>query len=255
MRVGEHNPSELTMRNAILGGLAAHDRDLLRPHLRPVAFAAGAEIRSPRLTENCLFIESGLVSLLCEPDGMCPVEVGLVGTEGLLGLPAILGAATMTYSVATVTDCSALAIRSADLRLACQQSPRLHETLLRYADTRLAQVMKRSACHLQHRLEQRLADWILAATDRLNSPRISITHKQLAELLGATRPGVTLAIQELEGRRAIRARRNLIGVRSRAALSMIACRCHSADVAAPHRAMTNGMVVPVEIAELRRQAN
>jgi hypothetical protein len=86
--------------------------------------------------------------------------------------------------------------------------------------------MKRSACHLQHCLEQRVADWILATTDRLGSSRISITHKQLSELLGATRPGVTLAIQELEGRQAIRARRNLISVRSRAALSEISCGCH-----------------------------
>jgi CRP-like cAMP-binding protein len=244
-----------TPRNAILRGLSWSDRQLLRPHLSGVSFAPGEPIRTPRLTENCLFIESGIVSLLCEPDGMCPVEVGLVGDEGMLGLPALMGSATMIHSVAAVTVCEALAIRSSDLRDACKQSSELYGALLRYADMRLAQVMRRSACHLQHRLEQRLADWILTATARLNSPRIAITHKKLSDLLGATRPGVTLAIQELEGRQAVRARRNLISVRSRAALSAIACKCYSADVPSTAHEARAGGSLPVGIAALHSHSS
>jgi CRP-like cAMP-binding protein len=219
-------PATLPVRNAILTALPAAERQKIQPSLRRVMFAPGETVSATGVVKDCLFIDSGVVSLLCEPDGMSPVEVGMVGSEGMLGLAVVLGTRSRIHAATALTECSAWRIGAADLARAVDRSSVLHGALLHYASVRLAESMKRSACHLQHCLEPRVADWILAATDRLGSMRIAITHQQLSTLLGATRPGVTLAIQELEGRHAIRARRNLISVRSRDALGAISCGCH-----------------------------
>jgi CRP-like cAMP-binding protein len=216
-----------TIHNALIAGLPASDRLLLSPLLHAAVFGSGQKLLSTEAAEECLFIDSGLVSLRCEPDGLSAVEVGLIGPEGMLGLAAVLGDGTRTHTASALTRCETWAIAAADLQWAFERSPAIRGALLRYANARLGHVMKRSACHLQHRLEQRLAGWILQATARLSTARIAITHKQLADLLGATRSGVTLAIQDLEGEQAIRAQRNLITVRSRPTLAGFSCGCFS----------------------------
>ena len=202
---------------------------MLSPLLHAAVFGSGQTLLSTEAAEECLFIDSGLVSLRCEPDGLSAVEVGLIGPEGMLGLAAVLGDGTRTHTANALTRCETWAIAAADLQWAFERSPAIRGALLRYANARLGHVMKRSACHLQHRLEQRAGRAVDPAGhgSPLSTARIAITHKQLADLLGATRSGVTLAIQDLEGEQAIRAQRNLITVRSRPTLAGFSCGCFS----------------------------
>jgi CRP-like cAMP-binding protein len=225
----EREAAAAAVHNRILTGLPRPDLDLVLPLLRAVAFDAGQELESRDPPEDCLFIEAGMVSLRCELDPTGAVEVSLVGREGMLGLQALLGSMPRNHCATAITPGEALAIRLGELRKLWPRSVRLQARLLHYAGERLGQAGRRSACHLQHRLEERLADWILAVTDSLGAAKVAITHKQLSTLLGSTRPGVTLAIQNLEGQLAIRATRNLISVRSREALSDLSCGCCGVD--------------------------
>jgi CRP-like cAMP-binding protein len=209
------------------------EQHLLLAHLRTTHFGPDNALDGDALTDQCLFLESGAVSLLVAANGQPPVEVGLVGPEGMVGLRRTLCDEPAEPMFRPLTECTALAIDARALEDFAAAHPLVQRTLARYAGHRLAQAMQRGACHLKHGLEQRLADWILAATDLVGSTRLTTTHGQLSRLLGATRPSVTLAVQSLEGHRAIRATRNLICVRSRATLESLACGCHQGS--APSR--------------------
>jgi hypothetical protein len=58
--------------------------------------------------------------------------------------------------------------------------------------------------------------------DRVSGGRITITHEFLAVMLGVRRPGVTVALQLLEGRGLIRATRGEITLRDRDGLVALA---------------------------------
>jgi CRP-like cAMP-binding protein len=102
-----------------------------------------------------------------------------------------------------------------------------------YASRRLVQTMRIAACHVQHPLERRLASWIATATELVGNTEVSVTHSQLAVFLGVARQSVTLALQDLEGRQAIRSKRSKVQVRNQSLLATISCGCYRPERASP----------------------
>jgi CRP-like cAMP-binding protein len=119
-------------------------------------------------------------------------------------------------------------VDAAELRDICDATPELRTRLHRYLRSRMAEAMEAAACHLRHPLEKRLASWIATATELLGCEEISVTHAELARLLGVRRPTMTLALQAIEGAGAIRASRGRLIVRDRSGLRRLACRCLAA---------------------------
>ncbi len=213
--------------NRLLQSLSGAESAALLPRLNPVAFRPGSLLVRKGQIDACLFIERGVASILLRPQGHDPVEVGIVGNEGLIGLSAVLGSDTVTYQVVTLSGCDALAISPGELRGVIEQQPGIERVLLRYANSRLVQAMQLAACHLHHHLERRLAGWIMAMSDLMQSLQIVVTHKQLALLLGVTRQSVTGALQILEGQQAIWSKRSTVIIRERSVLRQISCGCHA----------------------------
>lgn len=213
--------------NRLLQSLSKAESGALLPRLSPAAFRPGSLLVRRGQIDACLFIERGVASILFRPEGHDPVEVGIVGNEGMIGLSAVLGSDTVTYQVVTLSGCDALAIPPEELRQAIEQYPGIERVLLRYANSRLVQAMQLAACHLHHHLERRLAGWIMAMSDLMQSLQIVVTHKQLALLLGVTRQSVTGALQILEGQHAIWSKRSIVTIRERSVLRQISCGCHT----------------------------
>jgi CRP-like cAMP-binding protein len=88
----------------------------------------------------------------------------------------------------------------------------LHKTLLLAAHDFMNQVADTALANGRHRIEERLARWLLLADDRLNDHEIPLTHEYLAVMLGTARPGVTIALQELEGRGLVTHRRGTVTI-------------------------------------------
>jgi len=84
-------------------------------------------------------------------------------------------------------------------------------------------------------IEERLARWLLMTQDRIRTDEIPLTHEFLSLMLGVRRPGVTVALQTLEGMRVIRNTRSLITVLDRKELEMIAGAVYTPPVAAEPR--------------------
>src|SRR3954451_2014775 len=109
-----------------------------------------------------------------------------------------------------------------NLRTAMQRSPALHARLLRYAHARMVQTAQTAYANAGFTIEARLARWILMTDDRLEGDELPLTHDFLSMMLGVRRPGVTIAVQTLEGHKLIRAKRGGITVLDRVRLEEVA---------------------------------
>jgi CRP-like cAMP-binding protein len=108
---------------------------------------------------------------------------------------------------------------SADrLREAIRVSVTLHQSLLNYAHQFMTQMADTALSNGRHKIEERLARWLLLADDRLDNHEIPLTHEFLGVMLGTARPGVTIALQELERRGWITHRRGDVTIIDRKGL-------------------------------------
>ena len=210
------------MLNRLLIGLSSGDREALRPHLVDVSLPLRHVIHQPgHEADQVYFVESGIVSLITVA-GTSRIEVGIVGQEGCVGVPAILGAPESLHEATVQMAGEAKRIRATDLQRCMNASSTLTASLLRFVHVFMAQISQTALANGRNTVEQRLARWLLMAHDRMSGNEVALTHEFLAALLGVRRPGVTVALHLLEGAHAIRSRRNSITVTDRDTLKGIA---------------------------------
>ena len=172
------------------------------------------------------FPTSGFASLVAALTAGRQVDVGVVGNEGMVGIPLVLG---VTHALQTATvRCDGLAWRIAaqDFSRELAQREALRRRLTLYVYVCMAQLTQAAACTRYHTLEARLARWLLLARDRLASDSFSLTHELLAYMLGVRRAGVTGAANALRGRDLIQYTRGSIVILDRAGLKLAACECY-----------------------------
>jgi len=218
-----------TLQNLILARLSRDDRALLEPRLEPVDLPLRKVLeQANRPIKAIYFPESGFASVVVNTGK--PIEVGLIGYEGMTGLSVVLGHdrnANETYiQAAGQGHC----IRANDLRAGIERSRTLHLSLLRYAHAFLNQTTRTAVANGRSKIDERLARWLLMAHDRVRSPELPLTHEFLAMMLAVRRPGVTTAVQDLERQGAIVRRRGRIVICNRQKL----------------KKLTNGTYIPAD---------
>jgi CRP-like cAMP-binding protein len=212
--------------NLLLRHLPEANQALLEPHLEAVhlerndvCIEAGAPIR------HVYFLDGGLGSTIMPDQSHGTTELGMQGYEGLIGVPAILGADQSPHKVFMQVGGPVRRIAVEPLRRAMDESATLRRLLLLYVQVFLLQVGQTAYANARYSLEERLARWILMSADRLGS-RVTLTHEFLSFMLGTRRPGVTNATHVLEGERLIRASRGTIDVLDRAGLEKRTDGCY-----------------------------
>jgi CRP-like cAMP-binding protein len=98
----------------------------------------------------------------------------------------------------------------------------LNRILTRYAHVFLIQAAFTAFANGRHTVEVRLARWLLMAHDRAEQDHVSMTHALLAVMLGVRRPGVTVALSELEQRGLIQVGRGIVTIIDREGLETAA---------------------------------
>jgi CRP-like cAMP-binding protein len=210
---------ETKSRNKILAGISAADSLLLQPDLEAVDLPVRRQLElRNRPIENVYFLESGLASMVVSAGAHHNIEIGIVGNEGMTGLPILLEADRPSYETFIQTAGSGWRIATAKLRLAMETSPTLRQVFLRYAHTLVTQMAYTALANGRYKIEERLARWLLMAEDRAGGGTIHLTHEFLALMLGARRAGVTTALSELQKRGVIHTQRGVIAIKDRAAL-------------------------------------
>jgi CRP-like cAMP-binding protein len=215
------------LTNRLLAGLPARDlrRVIARSErveltLGETLCEAGGRIR------HVYFPLDSIISLLVPIEGHGSLEVGLVGTEGMFGSPVALGVHTSPLHALVQGSGSALRCTITGFRKLFLASPPLRRRMCRYIYVLEEQSAQSSACISFHRLEARLARWLLMTQDRMHSDDLHLTHELLAQMLGVRRVGVTNAAGELQKRRIVEYNRGLITVLSRDGLEQASCACY-----------------------------
>lgn len=213
---------QASIRNYLLASVSAEDFGLLQPHLEPVALQLRDHFfHACEPITHVLFPDSGLVSIVADiEEGR--FEVGLAGWEGMVGVPVILGINHTPHTAMVQGTGEGWRINAGAIQMALDTSASLRSVLLRYVHTFIVQVSQTAYSNAGYPLEARLARWILMTHDRIEGDELVLTHEFLATMLGTQRPGVTLAVQALEGNGLIRATRGKILVRDRAGLEAVA---------------------------------
>ena len=214
-------------RNRLLAALSPEVLAALRPRLEPVELdlrrvlhAAGEPIAA------VYFPESGYASMLAYLEDGDAAEVGLVGREGMVGLPVLLGADRDDLEAMVQSPGTALRMDAAAFREELESIPAFRALLLRYALVHHGQVARTAACNGRHHTDQRLARWLLMAHDRARADEFPMTHEFLSMMLGVRRAGVTVAAGQLQKAGLIRYERGCIEVTDRPGLESAACECY-----------------------------
>ena len=154
------------------------------------------------------------------------VEVGIVGREGLVGLPLVFGDGRSLAEARVQQEGTALRMDAAALRDGMEASPALRVLLHRYALFFQAQVTMTAACNARHAIEQRLVRWLLIAHDRAGADEFPMTHEFISIMLGVRRPGVSRAASGLQKAGLIRYARGRMEVTDRHGLEAASCECY-----------------------------
>jgi len=170
------------------------------------------------------------ISLIMPIDASAALEVGMVGAEGMFGLPLALGVDVSPVRAVVQGAGSALRMDAAIFRRELARSEALQRQIDRYVFVQLSQLAQTAACTRFHVVEARLARWLLMTQDRAISGKFHVTQEFLAYMLGVRRVGVTKAASSLQARRLIRYSRGNITVLDRRGLKAAACGCYRADL-------------------------
>jgi CRP-like cAMP-binding protein len=174
------------------------------------------------------FPSEAFVSLAAPADGRGRLEVGLIGNEGMLGIPLILGIDISPLHALVRGSGTALRMDAASFGREFDRSPLLQRGLNRYLYALMAQFAQTVACTRFHTLDARLARWLLMTHDRAHSDEFHLTHEFLAEMLGVRRVGVTKAAGALQRKKLISYKRGHITIVDRGGLEALSCGCYRA---------------------------
>lgn len=216
-----------TAGNYLITSLPEQDFDALQPHLQRVRLSLRATLhKSGEQIAVVFFPEEGYVSMLAGLEDGDSSEVGLIGYEGMVGVPVILGTDRSPVEAFVQGEGSALRLDAAVLRQAMDENRSLRALLLRYAMAFSMQVTMTAACNSRHLIEQRLARWLLMAHDRSVGDEFPMTHEFMSLMLGVRRAGVTVAAGVLQRAGYIHYEQGRIRISDRPGLESAACECH-----------------------------
>lgn len=215
--------------NLLLDGLPRTERHRLMPHCEPVELVFGSILCEPDRPFRYLYFPlNGFISLVTTLGQHRPLELGLIGNEGMLGATLALGIPTAPSRAVVQGSGSALRISATQLRQSLRECPSLQRTLQRYLYVMLTQLTQNAACGHFHEVEPRLARWLLMSHDRAHADHFHLTHEYLADMLGVRRSGVTIAAGALQHRQLIHYSRGQITILDRSGLEAAACECYAA---------------------------
>lgn len=211
------------IRNRLLQNIALEDWDLVGPHLEPVSVKERHVLEVPtKPIAHAYFLETGVASVVAVDAEDHRIEVGVIGFEGVTGVPLIMGDNRAQHSTYMQIAGSGHRMSADALREAIGKSETLRALFLKSAQGFMIQTAHTALANGRAKLEQRLARWLLMAHDRMTTDAVPLTHEFLAVMLGVRRAGVTVAIHSFEQRGLVTTRRGQLTLVNRAGIEQVA---------------------------------
>jgi hypothetical protein len=208
----------------------------LLPHKNQESLLSKAELIELSLTQPICMVDKPtthiffpincFISITQKIDHYPPIEVGMIGREGLLGAEIALGVNANPFSALVQGAGSAWKIDSQFFISQINTCQELKEIINAYLAVRINQLGLSAACEHYHQIGPRLAKWLLMSEDRAQSPTFLMTHEFISLMLGVRRVGVTTTAADFRRRGLIEYHRGEMKVLNRIALEAEACSCY-----------------------------
>jgi CRP-like cAMP-binding protein len=213
--------------NLLIADLPAGDQRRLLAAGEIVLLTPGDSLSEPGGDIRHVFFPiASFVSVRAQLTRQTQLDVALVGPEGMIGTSLVLGVETSSVQSLVRGGGPALRVSRNSFRRELAHSAALRRGLNRYASVLLSELAQNAACARFHRIEARLARWLLVTRDRARSDQYHMTHDLLSQILGVRRVGITVAATSLQRRGLIRYSRGDIEILDSHDLQRAACGCY-----------------------------
>ena len=220
-----HNEPRAHTENCILSALPPEEYERLAPHLEPVQLQHGQILyQADETIEHVYFPTNSMASLVSQEGEGEKGEVWLIGWEGMIGIPLVLGLDESPHDSMVQSPGGAMRMESSRLQAEFERSGALHDLLLRHTQSLLLQISQVAECNQRHTVEERLARWLLMAHDRCGCDELPLTQEFISMMLGCC--GVTSAVMALQANGLISYTRRHITITDRQGLKEFSCQCY-----------------------------
>lgn len=224
-----HAVTPMPVGNRLIEGLPRMTRKRILERSETVDLVFDTILCEPeKRFRHVYFPLSGFISLVATVGRHPPLEMGLIGTEGMLGVTLVLGVPACPLRGVVQGPGAALRLTARELGLEMRNSPSLVRTLNRYLYVLMAQLSQTTGCTRFHEIEARLSRWLLMTHDRAHADHFHLTHQFLANMLGVQRSAVTIAAGALQDKKLIAYTRGEIRILDRLGLEAKSCECYQA---------------------------
>jgi len=215
--------------NGLLAALSSEEFDRLWPNLEEVVLPLGEILHNFNDVVTHLYFpnQNAIVSVLSTTDEQVNVEVGLIGSEGAVGLTGFLGRDRSPFQHLVQGSGTATRLPLEFAREEFQRNGnRLQRLLLRYTHALLVQIAQTGLCNRVHSDEQRLARWLLLSQDRIGRNQLPLPGELLAKMLGRSHSGVSIIAAILQTAGLIKYNGAELVIVDRDGLEAVSCSCY-----------------------------
>lgn len=207
-----------------------------RRRLVPVELRFGDVLHDAGVTQtHVYFPATGVVSVLYLMSNGSSAEIGLIGNEGLIGVPAALGAERSTTRAMVQVAGHGFRATATDVQKLVSLDPAFRLLLHRYVQVMLTQATQTAVCNRYHTTLQQLCRWILHSVDLSGNDEIIMTQQLMAEMLGVRREGISIVAAQLRSEGLIEYARGRMRILDRKGVEQRACECYGAVVSEMRR--------------------
>ena len=215
-------------RNHILARLTPDEESRLGPHLKYIDTELGELLlNAGDPIEYLFFPEGSMGSVVGVTAQGGSAEIGLIGSEGVIGAEVFLGADRIANRINIQMPDGGWKLPAAVAVSEFGRGGSFHNCVLRFFYRFLMQISQTAVCNALHGLEQRVARWLLMCLDRSPDDKIRLTQEFLSLMVGATRQSVSMVAGALQDAGAITYSRGVIRVVDRGGLERFACDCYA----------------------------
>lgn len=213
--------------NRLLANLPTEVYRRLLPDLKPIELPQYKILYNPGDDYNyAYFPVNALVSLVAIMENGSTAEIGVIGNEGMVGIPIILNTSNTNSSAIVQVGGNGYRIAATLLQHELNRHGALQSLLMRYVQTRIVQLGQTAACNSHHKLEQRFARWLLTVRDCIQTDEFKLTQEFISQMLGVRRSGVSTIAYQFQEAGIIEYSRGFIRIVSNERLEATACECH-----------------------------
>lgn len=216
-----------SQKNLILNKLPANIFNGIKPYFEAIEMPLTQLLYRPHeKIDYIYFPETSVISIVTCLENGDSVEAGIIGREGVAGASIVFADDISPSEATTQLGGIGKRMKVADFKECFDNKKEFRNVILYYIYSFIAQLSQNSACLCHHKIEKRLARWLLVFADRAESEKIVLTQEFIAQMLGVKRPSVSMNAAKLQEMGLIKYNRGVIEIIDRPGLQNLACECY-----------------------------